>query len=199
MNLWYSEDMHRTLIYNMAAYHDHQWREMRRNTQEKMNQINDELKSHGCRLGNPGILDNWVKSPRPVREDKQGLAVMYSEDKERDFRELWEKGVPVKVMCSHFRTPVNPKCGHNKSPADRKHYCGGKPPRDDELEKQSRLKCYCGRPCSTKTITVTRIKLGLEKRNPHSFVTKSKSKKDESLMCSFNEPIVAERILEEYK
>lgn len=190
MNLQYSNDMQRTLMYNMASFHDHQWREMKRNTQDRMTQIGDDLKAAGCRLGNPSILDDWVESPRKVREDKQGLAVKYSPEKEQLFRDLWEKGVPVKVMCSHFRTPVNPKCGHNKSPNMRKMYCGGKPPQDHELAKQASLKCYCGRPCSTKTITVTRIKLGLEKRNPHSFVSKSNPRKDESLMVNFNEEVV---------
>lgn len=188
MSLTFSNDMHRTMIYTMAAYHDHQWREMRRNTQEKMSQIDIELKGAGCRLGNAGILDEWIESPRAVREDKQGLAVQFSEAKAEAFRELWNEGVPIKTMCYHFRNPINPKCGFNKSPAERKHFCGGKPPRDDELAKQATLKCYCNRPCTGKTITVNRIRLGLPIRNPHSFKSSEKvSGKDESLMFDFSD------------
>lgn len=181
MDLWYSKPRDRMLIHQMATFHDHQWVEMVRNTQEKMDQINKDLKAVGCRLGNAGIMDDWVESPRTVRADKQGLAVKYSEEKEASFRELWAEGVPIKALTYHFRNPINPKC----------KYCGGKPPADGQFEKLMAMKCVCNQPCTQKTIHTTRKKLGLEKRNHHSFVTKDRVKKDETKIINYNKAVPA--------
>ena len=43
--------------------------------QSKMDWKKAELAKYGCKLGSPSILENWVESPIPVREDKKGLAV----------------------------------------------------------------------------------------------------------------------------
>ena len=170
MDKKYSKDSF--LMHQIAAFHDHQWTEMVKNTQEKMDIITDELAEHGCRLGSPSILDVWVESPRRVRHDKQGLAVKPCEKKKAKFIEFWEEGITVRKMAEFFKNETNPKCRH----------CGGKPPKDYEVEKVNAQRCKCGRPCSEKTIHVTRKKLGLPKRNPHSFITKSEIEKDESLL-----------------
>mgnify|MGYP001161419014 CR=1 FL=1 len=179
MDLWYSKPRDRMLIHQMATFHDHQWVEMVRNTQEKMDQITIELAEHGCRLGNAGILDDWVESPRPVRADKSGLAVKYNEAKKESFIELWEEGLAIKTMCWHFRSPINPVC----------KYCDGKPPRDEQIEKIHGMRCRCNQPCTEKTIHTTRKKLGLEKRNHHSFMKKDRVKKDMEKMVEFNTPV----------
>ena len=182
MNLRYSDPMQRMQIHNLCTFFDFQWTQMVRNTQEKMNHIGDELKALGCRMGNAGILDDWVESPRAVRADKQGLAVKYSEAKEQAFRDLWEEGLAIKTMCFHFRSPINFKC----------KYCDGKPPKDTEIEKIHNMRCRCNQPCTEKTIHTTRKKLGLEKRNHHSFITKKRAAILKEYEVNFNAPVPTE-------
>ena len=177
MNLRYSNSRDRIIMHQRAAFHDHQWTEMVRNTQEKMDIITDELAKHGCRLGSPSILDVWVESPRKTRADKQGLAVKPCEKKTQKFKDFWNDGITVRRMAEFFRNDINPKCRH----------CGGKPPKDYEMEKITAQRCKCGRPCSEKTIHVTRKKLGLPKRNPHSFISKDEVEKDESLVKDWSD------------
>jgi DNA invertase Pin-like site-specific DNA recombinase len=182
MKLRYSDEMQRMTIHNLCSFFDYQYTMMVKNTQEKMDQIGDDLKAAGCRLGNAGILDDWVESPRVVREDKQGLAVKYSEAKEQAFRDLWEEGLAIKTMCFHFRSPVNFKC----------KYCDGKPPKDTEIEMIHNMRCRCNQPCTEKTIHTTRKKLGLEKRNHHSFITKKRAAILSKYEVNFNEPVSTE-------
>lgn len=127
-------------------------------TQEKMDIIKEELAKHGCRIGSPSILDDWVESPRKVRADKKGLAVKPNASKKARFISCWTDGIPRKTMAQLFKRPVNPKCKH----------CKGNPPKHSEVKEWDR-KCKCGLPPTLKTIDMTRVRLELPQRKPEAF------------------------------
>lgn len=130
----------------------------KKKTQEKMDIIKDELAEHGCRIGSPSILDDWVESPRKVRADKKGLAVKPNANKKARFIQAWKDGIQRKTLAQLFKRPVNPKCKQ----------CKGNPPKHTEVKEWDR-KCKCGLPPTLKTIDSTRVRLGLPQRRPDAF------------------------------
>lgn len=130
----------------------------KKKTQEKMDIIKDELAEHGCRIGSPSILDDWVISPRKVRADKKGLAVKPNANKKARFISYWNDGMERKTMAQAFKRPINPKCKQ----------CKGNPPKHYEVKEWDR-KCKCGLPPTLKTIDMTRVRLGLPQRKPEAF------------------------------
>lgn len=159
-NLTYGQDATQDfIIHQMLALAEMELVNTKKRVQDKMDEKQELLAEHGCKLGSPSILEDWVKSPIPVRFDKKGLAVKPNASKLQRFKDYWEEGITVRAMASMFRYPVNWYCNH----------CGGNPPKDRDVKAVMAQRCRCGRCTSEKTIHVTRKKLGLPQRSPHAF------------------------------
>lgn len=162
-NLTYGMDATQDfIIHQMLALAEMELVNTRKRVQDVMDSKKVLLAEHGCKLGSPSILEDWVVSPIPVRADKKGMAVKPNPKKLQRFKDYWAEGVTVRNMASMFRYPVNLCCDH----------CGGKPPRDENVKAVMAQRCRCGRCTSEKTIHVTRKKLGLPQRSPHAFGAK---------------------------
>jgi len=137
------------------------------------------------RVGVPGLLEVWGQDPYK-REGKRGLVCVWSDDKENTFRDIWnnpEIRDPYNHIREKVRLAINPICKHKCHKFDEE----GNPIKklDEQYRKQS---CLCGKKTSRKTVHKTRVNLGLEPRNEHSFKRADVSADLDSLDMNFMVP-----------